>query len=78
MRQIDGQYELFMQVDKTVRQNLQNLVMQDARNLDVESTSESLLAGAIAMALCYIHRQVPSLLHKSLHKLVILYKQTCL
>ncbi|PSN29978.1 General transcription factor IIH subunit 3 [Blattella germanica] len=56
MRQIDGQYELFTQVEKTVRQNLQNLVMQDARNEDPDSISESLLAGAISMALCYIHR----------------------
>ncbi|KAJ9585106.1 hypothetical protein L9F63_020546, partial [Diploptera punctata] len=56
MRQIDGQYELFTQVEKTVRQNLQNLVMQDVRNITTESSTESLLAGAIAMALCYIHR----------------------
>ncbi|XP_045475098.1 general transcription factor IIH subunit 3 [Harmonia axyridis] len=52
LRQIDGQYETFTLVEKTIKKNL-------AKHLASESTvlnTESLLAGAIAMALCYIAR----------------------
>lgn len=52
VRQVDGQYEVFTQVEKTIKQNL-------AKLLSTESSvviTESLLAGAIAMALCYIAR----------------------
>jgi hypothetical protein len=56
LRQLDGQYELFTHVEKTIRQNLQQLVMRDTKREPVGSACESLLAGALAMALCYIHR----------------------
>lgn len=52
VRQVDGQYEVFTQVEKTIKHNL-------AKLLSTESSvviTESLLAGAIAMALCYIAR----------------------
>lgn len=59
IRQQDGQYELFTQVEKCIKDNLQTLLKQEAesikqtRNMGV---CDSLLAGAIAMSLCYIHR----------------------
>lgn len=56
LRQLDGQYELFTHVDKTIRQNLQQLVMRDTKSELEGSACESLLAGALSMALCYIHR----------------------
>jgi transcription initiation factor TFIIH subunit 3 len=56
LRQLDGQYELFTHVERTIRQNLQQLVMRDAKSVPAGSACESLLAGALAMALCYIHR----------------------
>jgi transcription initiation factor TFIIH subunit 3 len=56
LRQQDGQYELFTHVEKTIRQNLQQLVMREAKSGPLGSMCEPLLAGALAMALCYIHR----------------------
>jgi transcription initiation factor TFIIH subunit 3 len=56
LRQLDGQYELFTHVEKTIRQNLQQLVMTDAKSETAGTACESLLAGALAMAVCYIHR----------------------
>ncbi|PNF16573.1 General transcription factor IIH subunit 3 [Cryptotermes secundus] len=56
LRQVDGQYELFTHVEKTIRQSLQQLLMRDTKSEPVGSACESLLAGALAMALCYIHR----------------------
>lgn len=56
LRQLDGQYELFTHVEKTIRQNLQQLVLRDAKSEAAGTVCESLLAGALAMALCYIHR----------------------
>jgi transcription initiation factor TFIIH subunit 3 len=56
LRQQDGQYELFTHVEKTIRQNLQQLVIRDVKSEPVGSVCESLLAGALAVALCYIHR----------------------
>ncbi|XP_025832586.1 general transcription factor IIH subunit 3 [Agrilus planipennis] len=55
VRQIDGQYEAFTLVEKTVKLNLSKLLSES-----ITVSNESLLAGAIAMALCYIHR-----IHKS-------------
>ncbi|XP_072384285.1 general transcription factor IIH subunit 3 [Diabrotica undecimpunctata] len=52
IRQVDGQYEVFTAVEKITKRNL-------AKVLTTENSSvitESLLAGAIAMALCYIAR----------------------
>ncbi|XP_066153710.1 general transcription factor IIH subunit 3 [Euwallacea fornicatus] len=53
VRQVDGQYEIFLQVEKTVKQNIAQLL---ASENSATVATESLLAGAIAMALCYIAR----------------------
>ncbi|KAF7270140.1 transcription factor B4 [Rhynchophorus ferrugineus] len=52
VRQIDGQYEAFTLVEKTVKQNLSSILSSEHSGV----ITESLLAGAIAMALCYIAR----------------------
>lgn len=52
VRQIDGQYEIFTLVEKTVKQNLAKILTGESGN----TATESLLAGAISMALCYIAR----------------------
>lgn len=52
IRQIDGQYEVFTTVEKTIKQNLAKLLFSEKSAI----VTESLLAGAIAMALCYISR----------------------
>lgn len=52
VRQVDGQYEAFTLVEKTVKRNLAKLLIDESPSLN----NESLLAGAIAMALCYIMR----------------------
>ncbi|XP_039281966.1 general transcription factor IIH subunit 3 [Nilaparvata lugens] len=53
-RQRDGQYELFTHVEKTIRGNLQSVI---TNSKPPDPTKETLLAGAFAMALCYINRQ---------------------
>lgn len=58
VRQQDGQYELFTQVEKSIKINLQKLLKKEASCDKDLVTSDSLIAGAIAMALCYINRQV--------------------
>lgn len=52
-RQIDGQYETFTQVEKTIKLNLAALVTKAP---PIMQSSESMLAGSIAMALCFIAR----------------------
>jgi len=52
IRQVDGQYEIFTLLEKTVKQNLANLL----RSENATVATESLLAGSLAMALCYIAR----------------------
>lgn len=53
VRQIDGQYEYFTLIEKTIKSNLANLI----KNAPKQSLqSESLLAGSLAMVLCYIAR----------------------
>lgn len=52
-RQIDGQYEKFTQVEKTIKQNLADIVTNAPK---ITQQTESMLAGSIAMALCYIAR----------------------
>lgn len=52
VRQVDGQFEVFLQVEKTVKQNLAQLLSTENSAV----ATESLIAGAIAMALCYIAR----------------------
>ncbi|XP_063696152.1 general transcription factor IIH subunit 3 [Culicoides brevitarsis] len=53
IRQIDGQYEMFTLVEKTVKQKLAQFISSAPR---INTPVESMLAGAMAMALCYIHR----------------------
>ncbi|KAL0860980.1 hypothetical protein ABMA27_009509 [Loxostege sticticalis] len=53
VRQIDGQYELFTLVEKTIKMRLVNLIKSQPQE---EKPGESLLAGALAMALCFISR----------------------
>jgi transcription initiation factor TFIIH subunit 3 len=53
IRQIDGQYEYFLLVEKTIKTNLSNLIMSAPPQ---NQGSESLLAGSLAMVLCYIAR----------------------
>ncbi|KAG8227187.1 hypothetical protein J437_LFUL003393 [Ladona fulva] len=66
-QQIDGQYEVFTHVERTVRRNIQRLIAFGDQELpDIHENritgavnslgGDSLLAGALAMALCYIHR----------------------
>lgn len=52
VRQIDGQYEAFTLVEKIVKQNLSSILATENPGV----ITESLIAGAIAMALCYIAR----------------------
>lgn len=54
IRQIDGQYEKFTMVERTVRQRLQQVVYDIP--MDVPLNTESLISGALSMALCYISR----------------------
>lgn len=54
VRQIDGQYEKFTLVERNVRQKLQEVV-GDILN-DRQINSESLISGALTMALCYTAR----------------------
>lgn len=53
IRQIDGQYEKFTMVEHTVRQQLQQVINDFAINT---LNTESLISGALSMALCYIAR----------------------
>ncbi|KAK4875373.1 hypothetical protein RN001_011795 [Aquatica leii] len=52
IRQIDGQYEVFTLVERTIKTNLHKIIATENTIL----SNESLLAGALSMALCYIHR----------------------
>lgn len=54
IRQIDGQYEKFTLVERTVRQNIQQIIHQIPT--DKTLMMESLISGAISMALCYVSR----------------------
>lgn len=59
IRQQDGQYELFTQVEKNVKTNLQRLIKREAlamREMNQPTSCDTLIAGAVAMSLCYIHR----------------------
>lgn len=49
----DGKYELFAEVDNTVREEIKDLVFNDHSG---DLHSDCLLAGAMSMALCYINR----------------------
>ncbi|XP_076367264.1 transcription factor B4 isoform X1 [Tachypleus tridentatus] len=52
-RPTDGQYELFVQVDRCVKDGVKQLVLESPQET---LHMESVLAGAMSMALCYIHR----------------------
>ncbi|XP_046374430.1 general transcription factor IIH subunit 3-like [Haliotis rufescens] len=52
-RQVDGKYELFGRVNAQIQAQIQQLVLQ---GLEGELYSDSLIAGPLSMALCYIHR----------------------
>ncbi|XP_015594859.1 general transcription factor IIH subunit 3 [Cephus cinctus] len=54
VRQIDGQYERFTLVERSVRQRLQEAISEI--RTDRPLNSESLIAGALSMALCYVSR----------------------
>ncbi|GIY75443.1 general transcription factor IIH subunit 3 [Caerostris darwini] len=53
LRPSDGQYELLSNIKNSVQDNVKKLVLQDNQN---EIYTESLVAGAMTMALCYVHR----------------------
>lgn len=53
VRQVDGQYEIFTLVEKTVKHRLAELINSAPR---IVQPMESLLAGSMAMALAYIAR----------------------
>lgn len=53
VRQVDGQYEIFSLVEKTVKHKLADLVNNAPK---IVQPCESLLAGSISMALAYIAR----------------------
>lgn len=53
IRQMDGQYEKFTQVEKSIKQNLADLVLKAPPQ---HQPSESMVAGSMSMALCYIAR----------------------
>lgn len=53
IRQIDGQYELFTKLEKMIKTNLCELIQSAPK---VTSNSETMLAGCLAMILCYITR----------------------
>lgn len=53
IRQIDGQYEMFTMIEKTIKARLAILINSAPKIL---APTESLLAGSIAMAMCHINR----------------------
>lgn len=53
VRQIDGQYEYFTQIEKSIKTNLAELIKTAPVMCE---SSETMLAGCLAMALCYIAR----------------------
>lgn len=53
VRQVDGQYEVFSLVEKTVKQRLSHIITNAPK---ITQPNESLLAGSMSMALCYVAR----------------------
>lgn len=49
----DGKYELFDQMNCSLKREIKDLVLN---SMEVEFENDSLIAGAVSMALCYIHR----------------------
>lgn len=54
IRQMDGQYERFTMVERTVRLQLQRVINEIS--MEFSLNTESLISGALSMALCYIAR----------------------
>lgn len=54
IRQIDGQYEKFTMIERTIRQQLQQVINEIS--MDKPLNGESLISGALTMALCYVAR----------------------
>ncbi|EFX81722.1 hypothetical protein DAPPUDRAFT_224195 [Daphnia pulex] len=50
-----GQYDMFAKVDSDIRHGLSELILKDSIDHD-STTSDSLLGGAMARALCHIHK----------------------
>lgn len=59
-RQQDGQYEVFYLVETAVKQKLYRVLMRDTEN-GRASQSESLLSGAMSMALSHINKELSCL-----------------
>ncbi|XP_011505028.1 PREDICTED: general transcription factor IIH subunit 3 [Ceratosolen solmsi marchali] len=55
VRQFDGQYEKFTQLERTIRQQVHKMIGE--MSLDRKCNEESLISGALSMGLCYIARQ---------------------
>ncbi|XP_077297152.1 transcription factor B4 [Arctopsyche grandis] len=55
VRQVDGQYEVFTLVERTIKHRLGELIRTSDDSQETPM-GESLLAGTISMALCYIAR----------------------
>lgn len=49
----DGKYELFDCMNYRVKEEIKDLVLN---SVEIEFENDSLIAGAVSMALCYIHR----------------------
>jgi len=47
-----GQYELFSQVDNCIKQRVKEVMTSEVQSVQ----TDSLIGGAMAMALCYVHR----------------------
>ncbi|CAL8073082.1 unnamed protein product [Orchesella dallaii] len=64
IRQVDGQYEVFLELEKSVRSQIKKFVMSDAftsfdstRSADSSGNFTTCLASALGKALCYINRK---------------------
>lgn len=55
-RQSDGQYEIFAHLETTVKQNVRNFALDEKSGMLDDKDGESLIAGALTMALCYTNR----------------------
>jgi hypothetical protein len=69
IRQIDGQHELFLFIERSIKTNLAEII-QDS--VIAQGNSESFLAACLAMCLCYITR-VSYELFQNILKLTSLY-----
>lgn len=49
----DGRYELFCQMNDLIKDQVQSLILH---SMEEALYSDSLIAGSMAMALCYLHR----------------------